>query len=74
MPPLWDRRGARDRHGRELEATDSAVADSIAAAADLVAGQAAESRPVTLVRGIEFAPADDGAAALLRDPAQDLYA
>ena len=74
LPPLWDRRGARDRHGRELEATDSAVADSIAAAADLVAGQAAESRPVTLVRGIEFAPADDGAAALLRDPAQDLYA
>jgi coenzyme F420-0:L-glutamate ligase/coenzyme F420-1:gamma-L-glutamate ligase len=74
LPPLWDRRGARDRHGRELEATDSAIADSIAAAADLVAGQAAESRPVTLVRGIEFSSSDEGAVALLRDPQQDLYA
>lgn len=74
MPPLWDRRGARDRYGRELEATDSAVADSIAAAADLVAGQAAESRPVTLVRGIEFTSSEDGAVALLREPEQDLYA
>ena len=74
LPPVWDRRGSFDRHGRELEATESAVADSIAAAADLVAGQADEGRPVTLVRGIVFPCSEEGADALLRDPKQDLYA
>jgi coenzyme F420-0:L-glutamate ligase/coenzyme F420-1:gamma-L-glutamate ligase len=74
VPPLWDRRGAVDRHGRVLEATESAVADSIAAAADLVAGQADEGRPLTLVRGIRFAPSKDSAEALLRDAENDLYA
>jgi coenzyme F420-0:L-glutamate ligase/coenzyme F420-1:gamma-L-glutamate ligase len=74
LPPVWDRRGAPDRHGRALEATESAVADSIAAAADLVAGQADEGRPLTLVRGICFQPSHDSAEALLRDPENDLYA
>ncbi len=74
IPPVWDQRGLRDRHGRELQATESAVADSIAAAADLVAGQAGEGRPVTLVRGARFRPEDGSAKALLRDPSDDLYA
>jgi coenzyme F420-0:L-glutamate ligase/coenzyme F420-1:gamma-L-glutamate ligase len=74
VPPVWDRRGAADRHGRVLEATESAVADSIAAAADLVAGQADEGRPLTLVRGLRFHPSQDTAEALLRDPENDLYA
>ena len=74
LPPVWDRRGATDRHGRVLEATISAVADSVAAAADLVAGQADEGTPVTLVRGIRFPPSDEGAKPLLRDPDEDLYA
>lgn len=74
LPPLWDRRGARDRHGRVLEATESAIADSIAAAADLVAGQADEGRPITLVRGLRFQVPGDSSKALLRDPENDLYA
>jgi coenzyme F420-0:L-glutamate ligase/coenzyme F420-1:gamma-L-glutamate ligase len=74
LPAVWDRRGAIDRHGRVLEATESAVADSIAAAADLVAGQANEGRPVTLVRGLHFEASLDSAAVLLRDPENDLYA
>ena len=74
LPPVWDRRGASDRHGRVLEATISGVADSVAAAADLVAGQANEGTPVTLVRGLRFDDSDDGAAAMLRDPNEDLYA
>jgi coenzyme F420-0:L-glutamate ligase / coenzyme F420-1:gamma-L-glutamate ligase len=74
LPPVWDRRGATDRHGRVLEATECAVADSIAAAADLVAGQADEGRPLTLVRGLRFRASGDSAAALLRDPEHDLYA
>ena len=74
LPAVWDRRGAVDRHGRVLEATESAVADSIAAAADLVAGQADEGRPLTLVRGLRFQPSGDSAEALLRNPEDDLYA
>jgi len=74
VPPVWDRRGAVDRHGRALEATESAVADSIAAAADLVAGQANEGRPLTLVRGLRFRPTGDSSEALRRDPEDDLYA
>jgi len=74
LTPVWDRRGASDRHGRILEATECAVADSIAAAADLVAGQADEGRPLTLVRGLRFGTSDESAKALLRDPNDDLYA
>jgi len=74
LTPVWDRRGASDRHGRVLEATECAVADSIAAAADLVAGQADEGRPLTLVRGLAFRASSDSSRALLRDPEDDLYA
>ena len=74
MPPVWDERGVADRHGRVLEATDTAVADAIAAAADLVAGQAAQGRPITWVRGVHFQPTVSSAEALLRDPDDDLYA
>lgn len=74
LPAVWDRRGAIDRYGRVLQATESAVADSVAAAADLVAGQANEGRPLTLVRGLHFKASHDSAAVLLRDPEDDLYA
>lgn len=74
LPPVWDRRGASDRHGRVLEATESGVADSVAAAADLVAGQADEGRPLTLVRGLRFQPSRETSMVLLRNPADDLYA
>lgn len=74
VPAVWDRRGAADRHGRVLEATESAVADALAAAADLVAGQADEGRPVMLIRGLHFRSSRDSAQALLRDPEADLYA
>ncbi|MGD8824963.1 MAG: coenzyme F420-0:L-glutamate ligase [Myxococcales bacterium] len=74
VPMLWDRRGASDRHGRVLEATECAIGDALAAAADLVAGQADEGRPVTLVRGLGFEPPTDSAQTLLRDAEVDLYA
>ena len=74
LPSLWDRRGERDLFGRPLEHTVTALADQVAAVADLVAGQAAERRPVVVVRGLRFHPSDAGAAALLRSPGEDLYA
>jgi coenzyme F420-0:L-glutamate ligase/coenzyme F420-1:gamma-L-glutamate ligase len=74
LPPLWDRRGELDLYGRVLENTVTALADQVAAVADLVAGQAAERRPVVLVRGLGFEPSDLGASALVRKPDEDLYA
>ena len=73
LPPLWDRRGEADLFGRALETTITALADQVAAAADLVAGQAAERRAVVLVRGLSF-PSGGGAGARSCPPAEDLYA
>jgi coenzyme F420-0:L-glutamate ligase/coenzyme F420-1:gamma-L-glutamate ligase len=74
LPPLWDRRGEPDLFGRLLEQTVTALGDQVAAAADLVAGQAAEGRPLVLVRGLTFDPSEQGAQTLTRRPEEDLYA
>jgi coenzyme F420-0:L-glutamate ligase/coenzyme F420-1:gamma-L-glutamate ligase len=75
LRPFDDWRGRRDRHGRELHATMIAVADAVAAAADLVRAKDS-GEPVVIVRGLgEHVHADDGpgAAALLRSHAEDLF-
>jgi coenzyme F420-0:L-glutamate ligase / coenzyme F420-1:gamma-L-glutamate ligase len=67
--------GRPDRRGRELDATAIAIADSVAAAADL-ARTKDSSEPAVLVRGLErFVSAEDGpgAMALRRPPEQDLF-
>jgi coenzyme F420-0:L-glutamate ligase / coenzyme F420-1:gamma-L-glutamate ligase len=74
LPPLWDRRGEPDLFGRTLENTITALADQVAAAADLVAGQADERRPLVLVRGLQFDLSNEPAAVLCRTAREDLYA
>jgi len=75
LVPLEDWRGRTDAAGRELRATWIAVADELAAAADLV--RAKDSRePAVVIRGAErHLTADDGegAAALRRPRAEDLF-
>lgn len=73
MPALWDQRGREDLFGRPLQITVTALGDQIAAAADLVAGQAAEGRPIVHMRGLSFPPADGSARDLVRPREQDLY-
>lgn len=73
LPALLDRRGEADREGRLLEMTEVAFADAIAAAAALAMGEAAESTPLVLVRGLEWQPSTQTAAQLLRPLAQDLF-
>ncbi|WP_158855500.1 coenzyme F420-0:L-glutamate ligase [Halorhabdus sp. CUG00001] len=71
LPACRDWRGEHDREGRELTATVEAVADELAATANLVTGEGADGRPVAVVR--EFAFGDhDGHDALFRDPESDL--
>lgn len=74
LPALHDQRGRRDLFGRALEHTETALADQIAATADLVAGQADEARGAVLVRGLRFAATRSSAAALVRPAGEDLYA
>ncbi len=74
LPALWNQRGGVDLFGRILEHTITAFADQIAAAADLVAGQAAEGRPFIHVRGLAFGASSQSAHDLVRPPETDLYA
>jgi coenzyme F420-0:L-glutamate ligase/coenzyme F420-1:gamma-L-glutamate ligase len=77
LAPLEDWRGRTDSVGRELRATWVAVADQLAAAADLV--RTKDSRqPVVIVSGLDrrvLPPDDDGpgAAALVRPASEDLF-
>lgn len=73
IPALWDRRGERDLYGYELQHTDVAVADEIAAAAGLLMGQGAEGAPVVLLRGLDLPQAAGKAADLNRPKDKDLY-
>jgi coenzyme F420-0:L-glutamate ligase / coenzyme F420-1:gamma-L-glutamate ligase len=75
LQPLDDWRGRHDVSGRELSATVIAIADEVAAAADLVRGKD-ENIPAAVVRGLaRYVGAEDGpgAAALRRPPGEDLF-
>jgi coenzyme F420-0:L-glutamate ligase / coenzyme F420-1:gamma-L-glutamate ligase len=72
MPALIDLRGGSDLFGRVLMATEVPLADMVAAAAGLIAGETVERLPVVVLRGL--AQRGDGRGAdLVRAPAQDLY-
>lgn len=71
-----DLRGQTDTQGRPLTVTVAAVADEIAAAAELVKGKAS-GRPVAVVRGLAHLTLDDdgpGARSLVRLGAEDMFA
>ena len=71
MTPLLDLRGRRDSVGYELQATQIAVADEIAGAAELVMGKT-DGVPAVIVRGVEVSGEGRGADLLMpRD--RDLF-
>jgi len=73
--PLRDHRGEEDTFGNLLEVTVAAVADEIAAAADLVK-QKTTGVPVALVRGLPDLVTDSagpGGAALVRPAEDDMF-
>jgi len=71
ITPLLDLRGTADARGRELETTQIAVADEIAAAAELVLGKA-RSVPAAIVRGVDVR-GDGSAAELVMPRERDLF-
>ncbi|MDQ6749503.1 MAG: coenzyme F420-0:L-glutamate ligase [Actinomycetota bacterium] len=75
LAPLQDWRGRTDSEGRELHATWIAIADEVAAAADLARAKDAR-QPAVVLRGLERHVTDDdgpGAVALRRPLAEDLF-
>jgi len=74
IEPVRDYRGQTDAYGNELQITQMAVVDELAAAAELVKGKA-DRVPVAVVRGFPYAGGPDGpgAAALIRAADQDLF-
>lgn len=73
--PIDDLRGLTDSFGNVLESTMTAMADEIAAAAELVKGKLSGT-PVAVVRGLgELVTSEDGpgAAALVRSADEDMF-
>lgn len=74
---LNDLRGTTDLFGRTLQVSEVAVADSLAAAAVLAMGEAAEGTPLVLIRGGHARPEHlrNGQTArnALRPPDEDLF-
>ena len=74
LSPILDLRGTTDTYGRELQVTEVAVVDEIAAAADLVMGKAS-GVPVAIVRGVDPSWFGSGSVRtdVVRSPADDLF-
>jgi len=70
---LVDLRGQPDLFNRKLQYTDIGFADELAAAADLLSGQANEGLPVTLIRGLRLPPGDGKATDLNRPPETSMF-
>ena len=71
IPPIIDLRGTTDRIGYELRSSRVAIADEIAAAADLARGKA-EGIPAVVVRGLAL-EGDGTAREIVIEPELDLF-
>jgi coenzyme F420-0:L-glutamate ligase/coenzyme F420-1:gamma-L-glutamate ligase len=73
IPSLIDQRGDTDMNGRVLMVTEVAFADSVATAAVLVMGEAAEGTPAAWVRTAVRAAPERPASALVRAKSEDMF-
>jgi coenzyme F420-0:L-glutamate ligase/coenzyme F420-1:gamma-L-glutamate ligase len=72
--PIRDRRGEKDLFGYVLRIKQTAVADELASAAELVIGQANEGIPVAIVRGYNYQTTENTSAIMLTRPKEkDLF-
>ena len=72
--PILDLRGSPDALGRELQVTEVAIVDELAAAAELAMGKSTGT-PAAIVRGVprEWFRSGSVADELVRSPAEDLF-
>ena len=72
LAAVLDVRGQTDSHGNRLLVTEVAVADELAAAADLVKGKLA-GIPIAIVRGYRYSDDGKGSSQLIRGSVGDLF-
>ena len=72
LEAVVDLRGTLDQAGRELDVTEIAVADELAAAADLVMGKA-DGVPAALIRGYGGPRGNGRGKDLVRSIDEDLF-
>ena len=72
MDPMMDYRGLPDAQGREMHVTTIAVADELAAAAELVQFKAI-GVPVSVVRGYPFEESEGSSGQLVRERSRDMF-
>ncbi len=68
IKPMRDRRGEKDLFGYVLRIKQTAVADELASAAELVIGQANEGIPVAIIRGYRYQMTENASTAELNRP------
>jgi coenzyme F420-0:L-glutamate ligase/coenzyme F420-1:gamma-L-glutamate ligase len=74
IKPTRDRRGEKDLFGYVLRVKQTAVADELASAAELVIGQANEGVPVAIIRGYNYQTVENASARDLTRPREaDLF-
>lgn len=73
LPGIIDQRGIKDRNSYELKITQIAVADELAAAASLIMGQAAEGKPIVIVKGFPYNLRNSKFSELIRNESDDLF-
>jgi len=74
IKPIRDRRGEKDLFGYVLRIKQTAIADELASAAELVIGQADEGIPVAIIRGYNYPEGQNAKATdLIRPKEKDLF-
>lgn len=73
LNPIRDRRGEKDLFGYVLKIKQTAIADELSSAAELVIGQANEGIPVAIVRGYNYQTDDNSTPRLIRAKERDLF-
>jgi coenzyme F420-0:L-glutamate ligase/coenzyme F420-1:gamma-L-glutamate ligase len=74
IKPIRDRRGEKDLFGYVMRIKQTAIADELSSAAELVIGQTNEAVPAAIIRGYNFQKSESGKATELMRPRQkDLF-
>ncbi|MEM1538341.1 MAG: coenzyme F420-0:L-glutamate ligase [Candidatus Nezhaarchaeales archaeon] len=74
LEPINDLRGLEDLYGYRLRVKRIAIADELAAAAELVIGQASEGIPIAVIRGVKYRSSEKATVKrLLRPKRRSLF-
>jgi len=74
LKPIRDRRGEKDLFGYVLRVKQTAIADELSSAAELVIGQADEGVPAAIIRGYNYPKSESAKATeLIRPKEKDLF-